>query len=73
MVTLESKAADIEEPQTDTLSVVAAPVVAGPEQYVKHPLQNRWALWYFKNDKAKSWTENLRLISKFDTVEDFWA
>lgn len=33
----------------------------------------RWALWYFKNDKSKSWTENLRLISKFDTVEDFWA
>uniref|UniRef100_A0A8C8HZM8 Eukaryotic translation initiation factor 4E family member 1c n=1 Tax=Oncorhynchus tshawytscha TaxID=74940 RepID=A0A8C8HZM8_ONCTS len=33
----------------------------------------RWALWYFKNDKSKSWTENLRLIAKFDTVEDFWA
>ena len=36
-------------------------------------LSHRWALWYFKNDKSKSWTENLRLISKFDTVEDFWA
>uniref|UniRef100_A0A8C2CNS7 Eukaryotic translation initiation factor 4E family member 1c n=1 Tax=Cyprinus carpio TaxID=7962 RepID=A0A8C2CNS7_CYPCA len=47
--------------------------VTSPEQYIKHPLQNRWALWYFKNDKSKSWTENLRLISKFDTVEDFWA
>ncbi|XP_023678241.1 eukaryotic translation initiation factor 4E family member 1c isoform X3 [Paramormyrops kingsleyae] len=47
--------------------------VSNPEQYIKHPLQNRWALWYFKNDKSKSWTENLRLISKFDTVEDFWA
>uniref|UniRef100_A0A3Q0T5J3 Eukaryotic translation initiation factor 4E family member 1c n=1 Tax=Amphilophus citrinellus TaxID=61819 RepID=A0A3Q0T5J3_AMPCI len=35
--------------------------------------QVQWALWYFKNDKSKSWTENLRLISKFDTVEDFWA
>ncbi|MBN3295797.1 IF4E factor, partial [Amia calva] len=34
---------------------------------------HRWALWYFKNDKSKSWTENLRLIAKFDTVEDFWA
>lgn len=33
----------------------------------------RWALWYFKNDKSKSWTDNLRLISKFATVEDFWA
>lgn len=39
----------------------------------KHPLQNRWALWFFKNDKSKTWQANLRLISKFDTVEDFWA
>ncbi|CAL8261719.1 unnamed protein product [Lota lota] len=42
-------------------------------QYIKHPLQNRWALWFFKNDKSKTWQANLRLISKFDTVEDFWA
>uniref|UniRef100_A0A3P8T4K2 Eukaryotic translation initiation factor 4E family member 1c n=1 Tax=Amphiprion percula TaxID=161767 RepID=A0A3P8T4K2_AMPPE len=61
------KAAETEDQQTDSQ------VVANPEQYIKHPLQNRWALWYFKNDKSKSWTENLRLISKFDTVEDFWA
>ena len=33
----------------------------------------RWALWFFKNDKSKTWQANLRLISKFDTVEDFWA
>uniref|UniRef100_A0A3Q1ILV8 Eukaryotic translation initiation factor 4eb n=1 Tax=Anabas testudineus TaxID=64144 RepID=A0A3Q1ILV8_ANATE len=32
-----------------------------------------WALWFFKNDKSKTWQANLRLISKFDTVEDFWA
>ncbi|GAB1288172.1 Eukaryotic translation initiation factor 4E [Apodemus speciosus] len=46
--------------------------VANPEHYIKHPLQNRWALWFFKNDKSKTWQANLRLISKFDTVEDFW-
>ena len=40
---------------------------------IKHSLQSRWALWYFKNDKSKTWQGNLRLISKFDTVEDFWA
>lgn len=34
---------------------------------------HRWALWFFKNDKSKTWQANLRLISKFDTVEDFWA
>nr|XP_033813240.1 eukaryotic translation initiation factor 4E isoform X2 [Geotrypetes seraphini] len=47
--------------------------IATPENYIKHPLQNRWALWFFKNDKSKTWQANLRLISKFDTVEDFWA
>ncbi|XP_031664908.1 eukaryotic translation initiation factor 4E-1B isoform X2 [Oncorhynchus kisutch] len=48
-----------------------ARVVVGP--HVKHPLQNRWALWFYKNDKSKMWQDNLRLITKFDTVEDFWA
>ncbi|XP_033644221.1 eukaryotic translation initiation factor 4E-like [Asterias rubens] len=44
-----------------------------PEQEIKHPLQNKWALWFFKNDKTKSWADNLRVITAFDTVEDFWA
>ncbi|XP_054652232.1 eukaryotic translation initiation factor 4eb isoform X1 [Dunckerocampus dactyliophorus] len=47
--------------------------VVNPESYIKLPLQNRWSLWFFKNDKSKTWQANLRLISKFDTVEDFWA
>ncbi|XP_076733997.1 eukaryotic translation initiation factor 4eb isoform X1 [Maylandia zebra] len=47
--------------------------IVSPEAYIKHPLQNRWSLWFFKNDKSKTWQANLRLISKFDTVEDFWA
>ncbi|PIK50788.1 eukaryotic translation initiation factor 4E [Apostichopus japonicus] len=40
---------------------------------IKHPLQNRWCLWFFKNDKSKDWADNLRQITSFDTVEDFWA
>lgn len=44
-----------------------------PELLVKHPLQNSWALWFFKNDKSKDWTANLKLVSTFHTVEDFWA
>ncbi|XP_051649882.1 LOW QUALITY PROTEIN: eukaryotic translation initiation factor 4E type 1B [Manacus candei] len=45
-----------------------------PEEVLdKHPLQNRWALWFFKNDKSKMWQANLRLVTKFSTVEDFWA
>lgn len=33
----------------------------------------RWALWFYKNDKSKMWQDNLRLITTFDTVEDFWG
>ena len=44
-----------------------------PELLMKHPLQNRWALWFFKNDKSKDWAANLKLVTTFDTVEDFWA
>ncbi|KAK2156709.1 hypothetical protein LSH36_207g07066 [Paralvinella palmiformis] len=44
-----------------------------PELLIKHPLQNRWALWYFKNDKSKDWASNLKCITTFDTVEGFWA
>lgn len=47
--------------------------VVSPEAYIKHPLQNKWAMWFFKNDKTKEWTANLKLITTFDTVEDFWA
>ena len=41
------------------------------KKYIKHPLQNKWALWFFKNDKSKSWTDNLRLVTSFDTVSFF--
>lgn len=46
---------------------------SGALAQVKHPLQNKWALWFYKTDKAKSWKANLRLVTSFDTVEDFWA
>ena len=35
----------------------------------KHPLENRWSMWYFKNDKAKDWKSNLRFLATCDTVE----
>ncbi|GFY16392.1 eukaryotic translation initiation factor 4E [Trichonephila clavipes] len=44
-----------------------------PEMLIKHPLQNMWSLWFYKNDRTKSWEENLMEIITFDTVEDFWA
>jgi len=44
-----------------------------PERYIKHPLQNAWTLWFFKNDKSKTWEENQRPIITVTTVEDFWS
>ncbi|CAN0436623.1 unnamed protein product [Lampetra planeri] len=64
-----ASASDGEESQEDS----TGQEVVLPETEMKHPLENRWALWFFKNDKTKSWQANLRLISKVDTVEDFWA
>lgn len=44
-----------------------------PEMLIKHPLENKWALWYFKNDRTRDWNENLKLVTEFEFVEDFWA
>ena len=44
-----------------------------PEKVMKHPLQNAWTLWFFKNDKSRSWEENQRPIITVTTVEDFWS
>nr|XP_040029875.1 eukaryotic translation initiation factor 4E-1A-like isoform X1 [Gasterosteus aculeatus aculeatus] len=59
-------------PEKETCETIIQKIMS-PESCIKHPLQNKWALWFFKNDKSKTWQANLRLISKFDTVEDFWA
>jgi len=48
-------------------------VELGPEEFLKHPLQNAWTLWFFKNDKARTWEENQRPILTVATVEDFWS
>jgi len=43
------------------------------EEGVKHVLQNSWKFWYFENSKDKSWEDCLRVVSPFQTVEDFWS
>lgn len=58
------------EAEGDACNQVCVP---DPELLIKHPLHNRWALWYYKNDKTKDWLANLKLVTSFDTVEDFWA
>ncbi|XP_069618414.1 eukaryotic translation initiation factor 4E type 1B [Ranitomeya imitator] len=47
--------------------------MAALEPVETHPLQSRWALWFFKNMKSQPWQCNLRLVTTFNTVEDFWA
>ncbi|XP_064389693.1 eukaryotic translation initiation factor 4E-like [Halichondria panicea] len=57
------------EQKEDSAPIMAAEEVV-PE---KHPLQNKWSLWYLKQDKSKDWKDNLKNVISFDTVEDFWS
>jgi hypothetical protein len=47
-------------------------VLFDPENFtIKHPLQNRWTLWYdspAKKTTQATWASNLRKIVTFDTV-----
>ncbi|KAK9762366.1 eukaryotic translation initiation factor 4E [Basidiobolus ranarum] len=43
---------------------------------VKHPLNNSWTLWYDnpgKKTNQSSWSQNLKEVVTFNTVEDFWG
>ncbi|KPM06500.1 eukaryotic translation initiation factor 4E-like protein [Sarcoptes scabiei] len=42
------------------------------EIQTKHPLQNTWELWYYKNISL-NFEQNLFKITSVDTVEDFWG
>lgn len=46
--------------------------VANSSEFIKHPLQDSWAMWYFRNVSA-NWADNIKIILAFDTIEDFWA
>ncbi len=39
----------------------------------RHPLQNAWTLWYFRNDRTRYWEDNQRPVITVQTIEDFWA
>lgn len=45
---------------------------------VKHPLINKWTLWYTKPPTpgqrgAEAWADNLKEVISFDSVEEFWG
>nr|QBH73404.1 eukaryotic translation initiation factor 4e [Thermobia domestica] len=69
-----NKSGDMEVDQSDKKNNEVANVEElPPELLIKHPLQNIWTLWYYENDRNRSWEENQREITSFDTVEDFWG
>ncbi|KAJ1930288.1 eukaryotic translation initiation factor 4E [Tieghemiomyces parasiticus] len=61
---------DSQQPQIKT-------VFNDPQNFdVKHPLQNAWTLWFdnpTKRTNTNTWSQNLREIITFCTVEDFWG
>lgn len=42
---------------------------------VKHPLSNRWTLWFTKpaTGKGDNWNELLKEVITFESVEEFWG
>ncbi|KAI0023740.1 translation initiation factor eIF 4e-like domain-containing protein [Xylariomycetidae sp. FL0641] len=42
---------------------------------VKHPLQNKWTLWFTKpsSGKGDNWNELLKEVITFNSVEEFWG
>jgi translation initiation factor 4E len=74
----EEKSGGGEKAEDDGYSVPETPgkaEAADVEPAAKHPLQNRWTLWYdppMRYGANVSWEQNLKKIVTFDTVEDFW-
>ncbi|KAF2395514.1 eukaryotic translation initiation factor 4E [Trichodelitschia bisporula] len=47
-----------------------------PENFnVKHPLMNKWTLWFTKppTGKDNNWNDLLKEVISFDSVEEFWG
>jgi translation initiation factor 4E len=42
---------------------------------VKHPLQNKWTLWFTKpaSNRGENWNDLLKEVITFDSVEEFWG
>lgn len=44
-----------------------------PESVIKHPLANKWTLWWFCKDGSIDYESCQKPVSTVSTVEDFWA
>jgi len=61
--------------EEDDCPDISATTLSPLDFSMKHPLQNRWTIWYDnpgKKTSQASWADNLKKIVTFDTVEDFW-
>lgn len=45
----------------------------GGEPNLKHPLENSWGFWFYKNEKSRKWEDNVKFITDVHFVEDFWS
>lgn len=43
-----------------------------PEVILKHPLENCWTLWYFKNDRSRGWEENQKEVKQCLPRQNFF-
>jgi len=56
---------------SSTDSQVTQSILADPN--IKFPLENSWSFHFYKNEKTKTWKENVKFITTVDFVEDFWG
>lgn len=56
--------------QQDSTQVTQS-ILADPN--IKFPLENSWSFHFYKNEKSKTWKENVKFITTVDFVEDFWG
>jgi len=57
----------------EDLELPVIPVLPSPESVMKHPLANRWTLWWFCSGSHTDWALCQKKVSTVSTVEDFWA
>ncbi|XP_052119461.1 eukaryotic translation initiation factor 4E [Frankliniella occidentalis] len=65
--------ADVKEVEREDAGDYVAPDNLANDMLIKHPLHSNWTLWYFEKNNNKTWEENQREITSFNTVEDFWS
>lgn len=65
----------IAEPAKEEAVAATAESESTLDLEVKHELQTTWKFWYFEpsKDRGSNWEDNLRVVSSFTTVEDFWS